>query len=724
MLLNIHGMNFDFRKKFRDFVKCIFCLLTFIFISTSATAQSDRLIADPGHSRLIEVGVPTILDGTASKSSGGLRLTYEWSLTQQPPGSLAALSEINSPRPSFTSDLAGDYRAELVVTDSDGNSSAVQTVLLSTANVPPVASAGTDRVTTVGQSLWFDPEGTYDANGDRLEAAWSISSYPSPSTDPDPVDLGNPGDNNLFCPVTAMETMGTYHVVSATSNQQSPQLAVGAPLPEGTAETGNNSATTWWGPITMDLTGDSTVFVPAGEVIEVVLSSAWGTGGRAEVLMSLDGETYTSLGTVGNGGSVYGTYSSNILRYDDFAVPAGGARFLQVLHQSAGIRADGVIYNTQCQSGDSAPDPQEEEDQSDLAKLIEDEGGRYVFTPNVPGNYSIQLTVQDEDGASSTDIVNIYVAPTDEKGDPFGANLAPMANAGLSQVTTVGQAAILDGSQSTDINGDMLTYQWSILSKPMDSFSVIENSTSAITSLTPDTDRLYILQLAVTDMEGLTDYDTVVLSGDFIAPLAVSGGPDARGDGEISNQTASVDGSNSQSGQGIGINLAYDWSVLGLSKGESETENPRSVSTAINFPEGSGGGLLGSDAQASIDLLTDYNVIVFGDMDSNVDIRGRSLVGGDLFGASATFGTQIPQGQNIDALSVVGDITGDPKNINNGGNVRHGGTISTHVNLNGGGQLINDPDLTVTSERSGLMGLSSDLAGLTPNSTAEIPNPN
>jgi len=118
-------------------------------------------------------------------------------------------------------------------------------------------------------------------------------------------------------------------------------------------------------------------------------------------------------------------------------------------------------------------------------------GGRFVFTPNVPGDYSIQLAVQDEDGASSTDIVRVYVAPADGTGDPADSNLAPMAHAGLNQLTTVGQAAILDGSQSTDSNGDMLTYQWSILSKPADSFSILENASSAIASLTPDTDRLY-----------------------------------------------------------------------------------------------------------------------------------------------------------------------------------------------------------------------------------------
>ena len=129
-----------------------------------------------------------------------------------------------------------------------------------------------------------------------------------------------------FCPVGTFGLPGTYHVISATGGQN-PQRTIGQPLAEGTTETGANSAVTFFGAITMDLTGDPAILVPQGEVIEIVLSSHFGTAGRAEILMSADGTSYTSLGTTGNGGSVYGAWSSNILRYDDFTVPTGGARF-------------------------------------------------------------------------------------------------------------------------------------------------------------------------------------------------------------------------------------------------------------------------------------------------------------------------------------------------------------------------------------------------------------
>jgi len=489
MLSGIQQSRVDFSKSSQNLILYLLVMMGFVALSFYASAQNasdgpiDGLIADAGNSRVVEVGITARLDGSGSTNASGLRLDYAWSLTEQPAGSAATLSDANTPMPSFIADMEGDYRAELIITDSNGVSSSASSVLLTTGNVPPVAMAGGNRFTSVGQSLRLDPEGTFDANGDRLEAAWSIIDFLPPASDPidEPTAPDNSGVNNTICPVTTTEALGVYHVVSAASSQQSPQLAVGPPLPEGTTETGSNSAVTYYGPITMDLTGDPSIFVPEGEVIEVVLSSAWGTSARAEILMSADGENYTSLGTTGNGGSVYGAWDSNILRYDDFVVPAGGARFLQVSHQNSGVRADGVIYQTQCNAGENAPVSQEEEDDTTFATLEEDAGGRFVFTPSVAGEYSVQLTVEDTQGAQSTDVVTIYVASTDGEDSLSNGNIAPVANAGFDQTIIADQTLTLDGSRSTDINGDRLTYQWSILSKPADSFSIIESGSNAVT---------------------------------------------------------------------------------------------------------------------------------------------------------------------------------------------------------------------------------------------------
>jgi len=106
---------------------------------------------------------------------------------------------------------------------------------------------------------------------------------------------------------------------------------------------------TFFPTITLDLTGDPDILIPEGEIINLALSSFFGDNARAEILMSVDDTTYISLGTTGNGGSVFGAWTSNTLRYDGFTVPAGGARYVQISHESGGVISDGVIYNNQCQ---------------------------------------------------------------------------------------------------------------------------------------------------------------------------------------------------------------------------------------------------------------------------------------------------------------------------------------------------------------------------------------
>jgi len=716
--------SFEYLARCRHFVLSLFLPIVCALLSASvlaqdvATVEGSSVIADAGQSRVIEVGTAIRLDGHGSISISGSPLNYVWALVEKPAASQAVLQNPNSPTANFLPDVAGEYRAELIVTNAAGDLSDPSIVVLSTQNIAPVAMAGADRAMLIDQSIRLDPEGTYDANGDRLSATWSIASFQSPIVDSDPIDVAN---NNLVCPADTVESIGTYHVVSATSSQQNPQLAVGTPLPEGTVETGSNSATTYYGPITMDLTGDASVFVPEGEVIDVVLSSAWGTAARAEILMSLDGESYISLGTVGAGGSAYPAYSSNVLRYDAFVVPEGGARFLQVLQQNAGVRTDGVIYQTQCQSSAGGSNGTGDDASENAATLIEDAGGRYVFTPHLAGEYNVQLLVDDGQSGQSIDIVKIVVGENDGSTDPSALNLAPVANAGADQLIFIDQAVTLDGTLSTDVNGDSLTYLWTILSKPADSLRTIEDETSPIASFTPDTDRLYILQLVVTDSFGAKSYDTIILDGSAINPVARSGGPEALQDGAIIGQAASVDGSTSLSGNGQSVGLAYQWSVLGLSEGESDVENPTNVSTNINFQrdENDNGPNIGSES--AVELLSDYNVIVFNDLDSNVDIAGRAFIGGQVFGESSTYGTQLPQGQNIDALTVIGDISGGPKNINNGGNLRHGGEVSSQVNLNGGGQRISDDTLSIISEQAALLSLSAGLSDIESNSIAQIP---
>ena len=87
--------------------------------------------------------------------------------------------------------------------------------------------------------------------------------------------------------------------------------------------------------------------------------------------------------------------------------------------------------------------------QGSNAALTTADGATSGFTPDVPGLYRIELTVSDGQ-ATSTAFVEVDVA----------VNSAPVANAGNDAVVNRADSVQLDGSASSDVNGQALTYTW------------------------------------------------------------------------------------------------------------------------------------------------------------------------------------------------------------------------------------------------------------------------
>jgi hypothetical protein len=81
----------------------------------------------------------------------------------------------------------------------------------------------------------------------------------------------------------------------------------------------------------------------------------------------------------------------------------------------------------------------------------------------------------------------------------FCINTTPIANAGTSQVVTTGTVVTLDGSASSDANGDSLTYGWSLASKPILSNAVLSSNSVIRPTFTPDVAGSYVFSLIVND---------------------------------------------------------------------------------------------------------------------------------------------------------------------------------------------------------------------------------
>lgn len=122
------------------------------------------------------------------------------------------------------------------------------------------------------------------------------------------------------------------------------------------------------------------------------------------------------------------------------------------------------------------------------ATLDDVTSARPTFMADLPGPYMFRLTVDDTIKSSMPAFVTITA-----KDD------APIAVAAHSTNVVTGTPVPLDGSASSDPNGDPITYAWSVTARPTGSVAMPGSLTSATTSFTPDVDGAYELTLVVDD---------------------------------------------------------------------------------------------------------------------------------------------------------------------------------------------------------------------------------
>ncbi len=127
-----------------------------------------------------------------------------------------------------------------------------------------------------------------------------------------------------------------------------------------------------------------------------------------------------------------------------------------------------------------------------------------TFVADLPGTYEAELVVDDGILWSAANTVLVSTE-----------NSRPVADAGPDQSAQVGQRVQLDGSGSSDADGDSLRLTWALIARPMGSTAhfVPGNRSVLRPTLTPDVAGLYVAQLVADDGMAVSLPDSVPIWG-------------------------------------------------------------------------------------------------------------------------------------------------------------------------------------------------------------------
>ena len=168
-----------------------------------------------------------------------------------------------------------------------------------------------------------------------------------------------------------------------------------------------------------------------------------------------------------------------------------------------------------------------------------------TFVADRRGTYTAQLVVNDGKEASNTSTVTITVQ----------GNTTPVANAGPDQTVNVSALVQLNGSGSTDVDGDPLTYRWSLTTLPASSTATLSSTTTPNPTFTADRSGTYVAQLIVNDGTVDSAADTVTITTNAPGAPTANAGP---------NQTVARNSVVTLSGSGTdpqGLPLTFQWSL-------------------------------------------------------------------------------------------------------------------------------------------------------------------
>ncbi|ANH68782.1 PKD domain-containing protein [Mitsuaria sp. 7] len=223
---------------------------------------------------------------------------------------------------------------------------------------------------------------------------------------------------------------------------------------------------------------------------------------------------------------------------------------------------------------------------SGSALVLGDTKGKVLqFSPDVLGDYSVELKVTDGRGGQVTQLVPVSV----DNHAPVGnvvVQVTPVVEGQAYNIAnaTVGYVYQLDSGASTDADNDLASRKWEILSKPAGSAVTLASPTATAISLSPDVMGDYSLRLTVTDARGASSTSAILVQANNRRPVAAITNnatpealPSAPSISVPQHTQLTLRGGDSQDADGDA--LTYLWTLVGKPAGSAAA---LSSTSAIN----------------------------------------------------------------------------------------------------------------------------------------------
>ena len=605
-------------------------------------------VANAGTDRSVIEGAMVTLDGTLSADPDGNSLTYKWIA---PSG--ISLSSTSAAMPTFIApevSVNTSYTLMLIVNDGLVNSVADQvTITVQNVNKVPVANAGPDISVNKGVLVYLDGSASADPEGNQLTYRWtapagitlSSTTVQKPTFTAPDVTINtsytftlvvNDGivDSPVDQVVITVQTVNRTPVANAGIDQSVNRGAVVSLDGMASSDPDGNPLTYKW-------------TAPAG----IILSSVTASKPTFTAPNIIVNTSYT-LTLVVNDGLIDSPADQVVITVRlENRTPVANAGADQTVNEGSTVTLDGFAST----DPDGNPLTYKWTTPSGITLSSSTASKPTFVAPEVMVNTSYTLTLVVNDGLVNSPADQVVITVRN-------VNKVPVANAGPNQTVNELSAVTLDGSSSTDADGNPLTYKWTAPVGITLSSTTVAKPTFAAPEVTVNTS--YIFALVVND--GLVDSpaDQVVVTVNQVnkAPVA-NAGPD-----QSVNELSTVTLNGLASTDPDGNSLTYKWTApSGITLSSSTASNPTftapdvTVNTSYTLTLVVNDGLVDSPADQVVITVRQVNKAPLADAGPDQTVNEGTIVtldgssSSDPDGNPFTYKWSAPSGIKLSSLT-------------------------------------------------------------------------